>query len=234
MPIAILGNEIGFPDPSQAESEGLLAIGGDLSSERLVAAYRAGIFPWYSEGQPILWFSPDPRMLLYPNRFKCSKSLERVLNSGRYTVRIDTNFERVINACSKTPRPGQEGTWITDDMIQAYIQLNRLGIAHSFECYRDGELVGGLYGLSLGAAFFGESMYHHSPDASKVAFASLITFAKRNSFLFIDAQTPSDHLKRLGAESIARQDFLRQLDKALESDSLIGDWSTYASSQSFQ
>jgi leucyl/phenylalanyl-tRNA--protein transferase len=207
----------------------LLAIGGDLSPERLLAAYRAGVFPWYSEGQPILWFSPDPRMLLYPNRFKCSKSLERVLNSGRYTVRIDTNFERVISACAHTPRPGQEGTWITDDMIQAYIQLNRLGIAHSFECYRDGELVGGLYGLSLGAAFFGESMYHHSPDASKVAFAGLVTFAKRNSFHFIDAQTPTDHLRRLGAESIARQDFLSQLDKALESDSLIGDWSTYAS-----
>ena len=226
MPVAILGSEIGFPDPSQADSEGLLAIGGDLSAERLLAAYRKGVFPWYSQGQPILWFSPDPRMLLFPGRFKCSKSLERVMGSGRYRIRVDTNFEAVIKHCAATPRPGQDGTWITDEMIEAYIGLHHLGIAHSFESYEDDRLVGGLYGLSLGAAFFGESMFHHSPDASKVAFASLVSFAKRNSFQFIDAQTPSGHLKRLGAESVGRGDFLKRLEKALRADSLVGSWTS--------
>ncbi len=228
MPIAILGSENDFPDPGQADAEGLVAIGGDLGPERLLAAYRAGIFPWYSDGQPILWFSPDPRMLLYPERFKCSKSLERVLKSDRYEVRIDTRFEAVIKACAATPRAGQEGTWITEDMIEAYLELHRMGIAHSFETYRNGELVGGLYGLSLGAAFFGESMYHHSPDASKRAFARLVEFANERDFRFIDAQTPSAHLQRLGAERVSRSDFLTQLEDALASDSLIGSWAAFA------
>ena len=154
-------NRFEFPHPSQADEDGLLAIGGDLNPERLVAAYANGIFPWYSEGQPILWFSPDPRMVLYPKNFKCSKSLERVLRSDRFELRVDTNFNEVIRACASKPRPGQDGTWITDDMISAYVELNRLGIAHSFETYRDGELVGGLFyfnypggtGLTSGAVF---------------------------------------------------------------------------------
>lgn len=218
-------NRFEFPHPSQADEDGLLAIGGDLNPERLVAAYANGIFPWYSEGQPILWFSPDPRMVLYPKNFKCSKSLERVLRSDRFELRVDTNFNEVIRACASKPRPGQDGTWITDDMIGAYVELNRLGIAHSFETYRDGELVGGLYGLSIGAAFFGESMFHHRPDASKFAFAHLVSFALRNKFHFIDAQTPTEHLQSLGAQHLDREIFLQELARALEVDSLNGNWS---------
>lgn len=225
MDFHFLTNRIEFPHPTLADENGLLAIGGDLSPERLIAAYQNGVFPWYSEGQPILWFSPDPRMVLYPKNFKRSKSLKRILRSGRFEIRIDTNFEAVIRACAATPRHDQDGTWITDDMIQAYIELNRLGIAHSFETYRDGELVGGLYGLSLGAAYFGESMFHHCPDASKFAFAHLVSFAEQNDFHFIDAQTPTDHLLSLGAENLDREAFLHQLAQALKLDSLIGSWS---------
>jgi leucyl/phenylalanyl-tRNA---protein transferase len=224
MDYRILSKRIEFPHPSSADEDGLLAIGGDLSPDRLIAAYKNGIFPWYSEGQPILWFSPDPRMVLYPKDFKRSKSLDRVLRSGRFEIRIDTNFESVIRACAATPRRNQDGTWITEDMIQAYIKLHRLGIAHCFEAYRANELVGGLYGLSLGAAFFGESMFHDNPDASKFAFAHLVAFALQKNFRFIDAQTPSDHLQSLGAEELDRKAFLLQLGQALESDSLIGPW----------
>lgn len=224
MNLHILSSRIEFPHPEFADDDGLLAIGGDLSPERLIAAYQQGIFPWYSEGEPILWFSPDPRMILYPRNFKRSKSLERVLRSGRFELRIDSDFEAVIRACSATPRPDQDGTWITEDMIQAYLELHRLGIAHSFETYRGGKLVGGLYGLSLGAAFFGESMFHHCPDASKFAFANLASFAQQNDFHFIDAQTPTDHLASLGAENLSRDKFLQQLKQALQPDSLIGSW----------
>lgn len=224
MNLHILSNRIEFPHPELADEDGLLAIGGDLSSDRLIQAYQNGIFPWYSEGQPILWFSPDPRMVLYPKNFKRSKSLGRVLRSGRFEIRIDTNFETVIRACSATPRPGQDGTWIIEDMIQAYLELHRLGIAHSFETYQDDKLVGGLYGLSLGAAFFGESMFHHCPDASKYAFANLVSFAQQNDFHFIDAQTPTDHLTSLGAEELNRNKFLQQLEQALKPNSLIGSW----------
>ena len=224
MNLHILSNRIEFPHPELADEDGLLAIGGDLSPERLIEAYQNGIFPWYSEGQPILWFSPDPRMVLYPKNFKRSKSLKRVLRSGRFELRIDTNFEAVIRACSDTPRPGQDGTWIIEDMIQAYLELHRLGIAHSFETYRDDNLVGGLYGLSLGGAYFGESMFHHCPDASKFAFANLVSFAQQNDFHFIDAQTPTDHLTSLGAEELNRNKFLQQLEQALKPNSLIGSW----------
>ena len=224
MNLHILSSRIEFPNPELADEDGLLAIGGDLSPDRLIKAYQNGIFPWYSEGQPILWFSPDPRMVLYPKNFKRSKSLKRVLRSDRFKLRIDTNFEAVIRACSATPRPGQNGTWIIEDMIQAYLELHRLGIAHSFETYRDDKLVGGLYGISLGAAFFGESMFHHCPDSSKYAFANLVSFAQQNDFHFIDAQTPTDHLESLGAEELNRNKFFQQLEQALKPSSLIGSW----------
>ena len=224
MNLHILSKRIEFPNPELADEDGLLAIGGDLSPERLITAYQNGIFPWYSEGQPILWFSPDPRMILYPKNFKRSKSLGRILRSDRFELSIDTDFEAVIRACAGTPRAGQDGTWIIEDMIQAYLELNRLGIAHSFETYRDGDLVGGLYGLSLGAAFFGESMFHHYPDASKFAFANLVSFAQKNDFHFIDAQTPTDHLQSLGAEELNREHFLQRLEQALKANSFIGSW----------
>ncbi len=213
-----------FPDPINATEEGLVAVGGDLKPERLLEAYSKGIFPWYSEGQPILWFSPDPRMVLYPAKFKCSKSLQRVIQSKRFEVRIDTAFERVIKACSSVPRPGQDGTWITPDMIDAYIKMHRLGYAHSFETYRAGELVGGLYGISLGAAFFGESMFHKTPDASKLALSELVNFARKQGFDFIDAQTPTSHLQSLGAEVVERKRFLEELEISLNQQTKIGKW----------
>jgi len=164
-------------------------------------------------------------MMLYPQKFKCSHSLKRVIESGRFEIRIDTAFAEVINACAATPRPGQEGTWITSDMINAYIEMHRLGYAHSFETYYKGDLVGGLYGLSLGASFFGESMFHRVTDASKIALWQLTVFAKERQFSFIDAQTPSSHLKGLGAESVKRSRFLKELQDSLQSKSLIGSWS---------
>lgn len=213
-----------FPDPSNATEDGLLAVGGDLKPERLIEAYSKGIFPWYSEGQPILWFSPDPRMVLYPEKFKRSNSLKRVIQSKRFEVRIDTAFEEVIIACSSIPRPGQDGTWITPEMIDAYIEMHRLGYAHSFETYCKGELVGGLYGLSLGAAFFGESMFHKMADASKLALFQLVAFADNHGFDFIDAQTPTKHLQSLGAEIVKRKRFLSELKKSLGQKTKVGKW----------
>ena len=224
MPVYRLPKEPIFPDPELAEEGGLVAIGGDLTIDRLVNAYSAGIFPWYSEGQPILWFSPDPRMVLLPGKFKRSKSLERVIHSKKFDLRIDSRFPDVIEACSRIPRPGQEGTWITDDMIDAYIELHRLGIAHSFETYYQDELIGGLYGVSLGKAFFGESMFHLQRDASKVALSHLVSFCERHGFHFIDAQVPTGHLARLGAEEMPRPEFLKRLAAAMEFDGIIGQW----------
>ncbi len=225
MPIHILTSKIEFPDSTNATEDGLLAAGGDLSPERLIEAYSKGVFPWYSDGQPILWFSPDPRMVLYPNNFKCSNSLKRDIQSNRFEVRIDTAFEEVIRSCASVPRPGQDGTWITSDMIDAYIEMHHLGYAHSFEAFRRGRLVGGLYGLSFGASFFGESMFHTEPNASKIAFSQLVTFAKEHGFDFIDAQTPSSHLQSLGAKSVSRVRFLEELQSTLKFETLKGNWS---------
>jgi len=226
MPVYRLPSEPIFPDPTQAEKDGLVAIGGDLSVERLVNAYANGIFPWYSEGQPILWHSPDPRMALLPGKFKLTKSLARVIAAKKFELRIDTQFREVITACSKVPRIGQEGTWITQEMIEAYIELHKNGFAHSFETHCDGKLVGGLYGVSLGRAFFGESMFHLQTDASKVAFAALVDFCETRDFQFIDAQVPSEHLTRLGAQEMPRPEFLDRLSQALSLDGLIGRWTS--------
>lgn len=225
MPIFQLRDDPIFPDPELAEEEGIIAIGGDLQPERLVAAYSCGIFPWFSEGDPILWFSPDPRMVLYPSKFRRSDTLTRLVRSQKYELRIDHDFASVIAACAKTPRPGQDGTWITEDMQAAYIALHDLGLAHSFETYRQGELVGGLYGISLGKAFFGESMFHHQRDASKFAFNALVEFASENQFDFIDAQQPTKHLKSLGAEEIPRRRFLKELAASQQKATLQGSWS---------
>jgi len=237
MPVYQLPTEPLFPDPEEAEEGGLVAIGGDLTTDRLLNAYSTGIFPWYSEGQPILWFSPDPRMVLLPGEFKRSKSLTRIIASNKFELRIiiasnkfelriDTQFAEVIKACSKIPRPGQDGTWITEDMIAAYIGLHRIGVAHSFETYCDNELVGGLYGVSLGKAFFGESMFHLQRDASKFAFAALVDFCENHDFHFIDAQVPTEHLATLGAEEMTRPNFLGRLAQAMDNEGVVGSWTT--------
>lgn len=214
----------GFPDPNEAEPEGIIAIGGDLKPERLLNAYASGIFPWYNPGEEILWWSLDPRMVLFIDDFRYSKSLRRVVKSGKYEVRIDTNFRQVIIHCAVIQREDQDGTWITDEMMEAYCRLHELGFAHSFETYYEGELVGGLYGVSLGQFFFGESMFHTMTDASKVAFVRLVEFCCDNHFLLIDAQQETPHLASLGAKPIPRQEFLKLLDTIDLDKTLRGKW----------
>jgi leucyl/phenylalanyl-tRNA--protein transferase len=215
MPIYRLIEELVFPPPEYADPSGLLAVGGDLSPERLLEAYRSGIFPWYSEEQPILWWSPDPRCVLDLNDFRISRSLQRTLRKRIFTTTIDCAFEEVIRACATVPREGQVGTWITSEMEAAYIRLHGLGFAHSVECWFEGELAGGIYGVSLGKVFFGESMFHHKTDASKVALATLIERLKAWNFEFIDAQMATDHVLSLGAKEIPRRIFLKRLRSAL-------------------
>jgi leucyl/phenylalanyl-tRNA--protein transferase len=216
-----------FPDPQHADPSGLLAVGGDLRPERLLAAYAQGIFPWYSQGQPILWHSPDPRFVLRPERLHISSSLKKTMRRGTYTVRLDTAFAEVVEACARSPRPGQTGTWITREMREAYTQLHTLGLAHSAESWADGELVGGLYGVSLGAAFFGESMFTRAPDASKTAFATLAQHLFGGGFYFIDCQMETDHLARFGAEAWPRSQFLLRLSEALEVATRKGPWTSW-------
>lgn len=197
-----------FPPLEQAleEPAGLLAAGGDLSSARLVAAYGRGIFPWYSPGQPVLWWSPDPRAVLFPQEFHCSRSLKRTLRGGRFSVSDDRDFEAVIDGCA-APRAASPGTWITSDMRAAYVELHRIGRAHSIEVWRGSELAGGLYGVRLGEVFFGESMFSRERDASKVALAHLASTCARNNVVVIDCQLPSRHLTSLGVRSIPRRQF---------------------------
>ncbi len=215
---------IQFPDPNKADDEGLLAQGGELSPEFLLSAYCQGIFPWFCEGEPILWWSPNPRMVLFPEKFKVKKSLRQVIKKGVFELRIDTAFREVISNCSQILRPDQDDTWITKDIIEGYVKLYELGFAHSFESFFEGELVGGLYGISIGNCFFGESMFFTKTDASKVAFYHLVQFALKNQFAFIDAQQPTDHLKSLGAEPIPRADFLKMLETSLQNETLTGRW----------
>ncbi len=218
---------IDFPDPNLADDSGLLAQGGELSTEFLLSAYSQGVFPWFCEGEPILWWSPNPRMVLYPEKFKCSKSLRQIINKDIFELRVDTAFEEVIGHCSKIPRPGQDETWITKAMIDGYVKLHRLGFAHSFETYFEGNLVGGLYGISIGKCFFGESMFYTRSNASKFAFYHLVRFALQHNFAFIDAQLETPHLKSMGAETILRKDFLKQLNSAVHHKSLQGKWTGF-------
>lgn len=224
MPIYRLIQEVVFPRPELADPSGLLAVGGDLSSERLLEAYRLGIFPWYSGDEPILWWSPDPRLVLDLGDFKISRSLRKTLNKEIFNVTFDQAFGDVIRACALVPRDGQPGTWITDDMQEAYVRLHKLGYAHSVESWFDGKLAGGLYGVSLGKAFFGESMFHRTADASKVALAALVERLKLWKFHFIDAQMPTAHLLRLGAKEWPRRVFLKRLGEALRGTSKKGRW----------
>jgi leucyl/phenylalanyl-tRNA--protein transferase len=224
MGIFLLDDDIVFPHPSMANREGLLAVGGDLSVERLLLAYSSGIFPWYDDETPILWWSPDPRMVLLPENFKVSKSLRQVLSRGIFETKFDEAFEDVIRYCSEVPRPNQPGTWITKEMIQAYINLHRAGYAHSVETYHNGKLVGGLYGVSLGKAFFGESMFYLERDASKIALATLVDRLISWEFHFIDAQQKTAHLQRLGAQPVRRSEFLNMLGTALQHENKNGKW----------
>ncbi len=217
--------DLRFPPVELASPEGLLAIGGDLRSERLLEAYRHGVFPWYSEGQPILWWSPDPRAILLPPRVKVARSLKKRLRKGDLRVTFDTRFSSVIEACARPRRPAQEGgTWITPEMIDAYCRLHRQGHAHSAETWHDDELVGGLYGVALGGVFFGESMFSQQSDASKVALVYLVKQLETWGFTQIDCQLPSPHLARLGAINVRRRDFLRMLDVALSLPDRPGPW----------
>ena len=214
-----------FPDTSQAltDPNGLLAVGGDLSPERLLIAYRHGIFPWYSEGQPILWWSPDPRAVLRPEHLKISRSLAKTLRRGQFTVTFDQEFDEVMRQCS-LPRRTQSGTWISDEMRYAYHRLHRSGYAHSVEVWRGAQLVGGLYGIGIGKMFFGESMFSVETDASKVGFIHLVAQLQDWSYQLIDCQVESAHLRSLGATLISREEFVSQIKQASEKDSTIGTW----------
>jgi leucyl/phenylalanyl-tRNA--protein transferase len=218
-----LDRRVVFPPAEDAEENGLIAVGGDLSPERLLLGYREGIFPWY-EKDPILWFSPDPRMVLRVDELRVPRSLAKVLRQGRYEVRLDSAFERVIEACAKTKRPGQRTTWITPAMRRAYAELHRLGHAHSAEAWKDGVLVGGLYGVSIGGAFFGESMFAQAPDASKVAFVTLVRQLQAWGIALVDSQVHTDHLARFGATEWPRRDYLRALRAALKKPGRPGPW----------
>lgn len=199
------------PPVERALKGGLLMAGGDLSPQRLLYAYSCGIFPWYEEDSPILWWSPDPRCVLFPERLHVSASLRRVLNGGRFTFSVDTAFSRVIRACASIPRPGQEGTWLVPAMVEAYERLHLLGHAHSVEVWQDGELAGGLYGILRGRAFFGESMFHLRPDASKAAVVHLVSLLRERGVGVVDCQQTTPHMLRLGAQEISRREFLALL-----------------------
>jgi leucyl/phenylalanyl-tRNA--protein transferase len=217
--------QVWFPPAELASPEGLLAVGGDLSSARLLAAYRHGIFPWYNPGQPVLWWCPDPRTVLFPERLKVARSLRKTLRHGAFGVTLDRDFAGVIDACAE-PRdrhPGA-GTWITREMREAYCRLHAEGHAHSVEAWRDGELVGGLYGVALGGVFFGESMFARATDASKVAFVRLVRQLSAWGFTLIDCQLPSAHLFSLGAEEIPRRRFLALLEGALAPPAPPAPW----------
>ncbi len=215
-----------FPAPESAlrEPNGLLAAGGDLSAERLLAAYRAGIFPWYSEGQPILWWSPDPRMVLFPHELKISRSLARRLRKPDYEIRFDTAFRQVMLACAAAPRLGQDGTWITADIISAYCILHDLGVAHSVETWIDGQLAGGIYGVAIGHMFYGESMFHRATDASKIALVHLIRHLQQNDYGMMDCQMKTAHLASLGARELPRSEFSLTLMKLVNYPLTPGKW----------
>ena len=205
------GGPLWFPPVERALEGGLLMAGGDLSPARLLRAYARGIFPWYEEGSPVLWWCPDPRCVLFPDRLHVGGSLRRTLNSGRFRFSVDSCFGRVIRACADMPRPGQNGTWIVPDMVEAYERLHVLGHAHSVEVWQDGELAGGLYGVLCGRAFFGESMFHRQPDASKAAVVHLTAWLRERNVAMIDCQQTTPHMLRLGAVEIPRAEFLVRL-----------------------
>ncbi len=223
MPLFRLNREIAFPHPSLAEPEGILACGGDLSPQRLLAAYSQGIFPWYEENEPILWWSPDPRFVLFTAELHVPERLGRILKQGRFRVTCDRDFAAVIGGC-RQPRRTQEGTWITPAMAAAYIRLHKLGYAHSAEAWQDDELAGGVYGVSLGHIFFAESMFYRRSNASKVALVSLCRRLRQAGFPLIDCQVRTGLVEGLGGRPIPRSEYLRRLNEELKHESLRGDW----------
>ena len=214
MPIYQLPDEIIFPNPELAEEDGLLAVGGDLSFERLLLAYCNGIFPWYSDGDPILWWCPKPRFIIKPNEVKISKSMKRVFNSGKFKVTFDNDFEGVIRNC-KELRENKEGTWINNDMMEAYINLFKKGFASSVEVYRDEKLIGGLYGVKIGKCFFGESMFSIETNASKVALISICKKLEEEGYLFLDCQMHTNHLESMGGKFVSWEDFKLMLEDGI-------------------
>lgn len=213
-----------FPDPETADPDGLLATGGNLDVDTLLSAYSQGIFPWYSEDSPILWWSPDPRLVLFPENYKASKSLLQTIKKNVFEIKFDESFEQVIHHCAHVKRKGQTGTWITPEMEDAYIKLHKAGYVHSVETYCNKKLVGGLYGVSIGAAFFGESMFYLMRDASKVAFHYLMSRLEQWKFRLVDAQQSTQHLKSLGATEIPRKQFLVYVKEAIKEKSKTGKW----------
>ncbi len=214
-----------FPEPEPGEFDSVVAMGGNLSPGMLLSAYRQGVFPWFSEDDPILWQSPDPRFILFPDKLHCSQSMRRLLRKRPFEIKLDTAFEDVIRACAGQERSGQRGTWITDDMVEAYIALHELGYAHSVEAWRGSELAGGFYGISLGRIFFGESMFHRSTDAAKAAFIPFVWRLKQEGFCLIDSQARTAYMEGLGAQDIPRRKYLELLTAGLASgEDIVGPW----------
>lgn len=218
------GGDVVFPSLRFASPEGLLAVGGDLSPERLLAAYRSGIFPWYDKTTPILWWNLPERFILFPDSFHIPRSLRRILHAETFTITLDTAFEEVITGCAETARKGQKGTWITRDMITAYCNLHAAGYAHSAEAWQDGRLAGGLYGLALGGVFFGESMFFRVPEASKCALVWLFSYLAFRGFRLVDCQQPTKNLARFGGVSVPRRIFMQLLKQGLHHDVSKTPW----------
>jgi leucyl/phenylalanyl-tRNA---protein transferase len=223
MPIFALNEEILFPPVELADQSGILAVGGDLSPERLIEAYSRGIFPWYSEGDPIIWWSPDPRFVLFPDELYVSKTMRQVLRRGVFSITFDTDFRSVIQGCQE-PRKKERGTWITAEMMDAYVRLHELGLTHSVEVWQEGSLAGGLYGVSLGRCFFGESMFTRVPNGSKAALITLVRRLEELGFMIIDSQVYTAHLETLGAHEISRREYLDILAEGLKHETLRGSW----------
>ncbi|QQR88887.1 MAG: leucyl/phenylalanyl-tRNA--protein transferase [Myxococcales bacterium] len=222
--VPLLGSALIFPPPESAGPEGLVAIGGDLSVERLILAYSQGIFPWPHHGLPLLWFSPDPRYVLEPGQVHLSRSLKRRIRKQPFEIRFDTAFSQVISACAAVPRPGQQGTWITDEMREGYEALHERGFAHSIEAWQGDRLVGGLYGVALGSMFFGETMFAIENDASKIAFITLLGHLIDWDYTLVDCQSYTEHLERFGAKPWPRDRFLAYLRNAVSEPGHIGPW----------
>jgi leucyl/phenylalanyl-tRNA--protein transferase len=225
MPVFLLSDKMAFPPPHLAIRDGLLAVGGDLSQERLLLAYHMGIFPWFSDDEPIMWWSPDPRLVLYPQEVRVSKTLKKIIKKNMFQMTMDSAFVQVLESCAQVRLQNNEGTWINKDMIDAYCKLHKSGFAHSMEAWYKGELAGGLYGVSLGRCFFGESMFARVSNASNVALFKLVEYLKKMSFDMIDCQVSTEHMIRFGAREIPRARFLEQLEKSLKVPTLRGNWS---------
>lgn len=226
MPVFWLSDkDLSFPNPELANEDGILAVGGDLSMERLLLAYQNGLFPWYNPDDPILWWSPDPRFVLFPAELKIAKSMRSYFNQRKFEVTFDQEFEKVIRACQRQPRKGQGGgTWISDDIVEAYVNLYKAGFAHSVEVWKGNELVGGLYGICLGKIFFGESMFSKVNNASKVGFITLVRMLENWDFSLIDCQQETRHLKSLGARSISRSNFLKYIERNKKEKNIRRTW----------